>query len=69
MSFPPTTASRMDKYAPALLDLGLKGMIGKGKRSKEVLDAIARNGAVYFAAALCPHQALPAFSYARHPLP
>lgn len=46
----PTTASRMDKYAPALLDLGLKGMIGKGKRSKEVLDAIARNGAVYFAA-------------------
>lgn len=46
----PTTASRMDKYAPTLLDLGLKGMIGKGKRSKEVLDAIMRNGAVYFAA-------------------
>lgn len=46
----PTTASRMDKYAPALLDLGLKGMIGKGKRSKEVKDAIVRNGAVYFAA-------------------
>lgn len=46
----PTTASRMDKYAPGLLDLGLKGMIGKGKRSKEVLDAIVRNGAVYFAA-------------------
>lgn len=46
----PTTASRMDKYAPALLDLGLKGMIGKGKRSKEVRDAIVRNGAVYFAA-------------------
>ena len=46
----PTTASRMDKYAPRLLDLGLKGMIGKGKRSKEVADAVVRNGAVYFAA-------------------
>lgn len=46
----PTTASRMDKYAPRLLDLGLKGMIGKGKRSGEVLDAVIRNGAVYFAA-------------------
>ena len=46
----PTTSSRMDKYAPRLLDLGLKGMIGKGKRSKEVADAIVRNGAVYFAA-------------------
>ena len=46
----PTTASRMDKYAPTLLDLGLKGMIGKGKRSQEVKDAIVRNGAVYFAA-------------------
>lgn len=46
----PTTASRMDKYAPRFLDLGLKGMIGKGKRSKEVADAIVRNGAVYFAA-------------------
>lgn len=46
----PTTASRMDKYAPALLDLGLKGMIGKGKRTQEVRDAIVRNGAVYFAA-------------------
>lgn len=46
----PTTASRMDKYAPKLLNLGLKGMIGKGKRSKEVLDAIVRNGCVYFAA-------------------
>lgn len=46
----PTTASRMDKYAPALLDLGLKGMIGKGKRSREVQEAIVRNGAVYFAA-------------------
>ena len=46
----PTTASRMDKYAPSLLDLGLGGMIGKGKRSKEVIDAMVRNGAVYFAA-------------------
>lgn len=46
----PTTASRMDKYAPALLDLGLKGMIGKGKRSDAVRDAIVRNGSVYFAA-------------------
>ena len=46
----PTTASRMDKYAPSLLDLGLKGMIGKGKRSDAVKDAIVRNGAVYFAA-------------------
>ena len=46
----PTTASRMDKYAPKLLDLGLKGMIGKGKRSQVVMDAIIRNGAVYFAA-------------------
>lgn len=46
----PTTASRMDKYAPGLLDLGLIGMIGKGKRSQAVKDAIVRNGAVYFAA-------------------
>ncbi len=46
----PTTSSRMDKYAPTLLDLGLGGMIGKGKRSQEVKDAIVRNQAVYFAA-------------------
>ena len=46
----PTTASRMDKYAPKLLDLGLRGMIGEGKRSQAVKDAIVRNGAVYFAA-------------------
>ena len=46
----PTTASRMDKYAPTLLDLGEKAMIGKGKRSKEVIDAIIRNQGVYFAA-------------------
>lgn len=45
----PTTASRMDKYAPTLLDLGLGGMIGKGKRSQAVKDAIVRNDAVYFA--------------------
>lgn len=46
----PTTASRMDKYAPALLDLGLIGMIGKGRRSPAVKEAVVRNGAVYFAA-------------------
>ena len=46
----PTTATRMDRYAPTLLDLGEKAMIGKGKRSKEVIDAIVRNHAVYFAA-------------------
>lgn len=46
----PTTASRMDKYAPELLDLGLGAMIGKGKRSQAVKDAIVRNGSVYFAA-------------------
>ena len=44
------TASRMDKYAPQLLDLGLGAMVGKGKRSHAVLDAIVRNGSVYFAA-------------------
>ena len=46
----PTTASRMDKYAPRLLDLGLGAMIGKGKRNQNVIDAIVRNGSVYFAA-------------------
>ena len=46
----PTTASRMDKYTPRLLYLGMGAMIGKGKRSKEVMDAIVRNHAVYFAA-------------------
>lgn len=46
----PTTASRMDKYAPTLLDLGLRGMIGKGRRSDAVIEAIVRNRAVYFAA-------------------
>ncbi len=46
----PTTASRMDRYTPALLDLGLKAMIGKGKRSAEVVEAMVRNQSVYFAA-------------------
>lgn len=46
----PTTATRMDKYAPRLLDLGQKAMIGKGRRSGEVIEAIKRNRAVYFAA-------------------
>ncbi|MCR4908423.1 MAG: Fe-S-containing hydro-lyase [Lachnospiraceae bacterium] len=46
----PTTSSRMDRYTPRLLDLGLSAMIGKGKRSPEVHGAIVRNGAVYFAA-------------------
>lgn len=46
----PTTASRMDKYTPKLLDMGLGAMIGKGKRSQAVIDGIVRNGSVYFAA-------------------
>lgn len=46
----PTTSSRMDKYTPLLLDNGLKGMIGKGYRSKEVIESIKRNKAVYFGA-------------------
>ena len=46
----PTTATRLDAYTPELLDLGLRAMIGKGKRSQEVKDAMKRNGAVYFAA-------------------
>lgn len=46
----PTTASRMDKYTPKLLDLGLGAMIGKGKRSQAVIDGIVKNGSVYFAA-------------------
>ncbi|MGN0363402.1 MAG: Fe-S-containing hydro-lyase [Bilifractor sp.] len=46
----PTTAGRMDKYAPQLMDLGLRGMIGKGRRTREVTDAIVRNGCIYFAA-------------------
>ena len=46
----PTTSSRMDKYTPLLLSKGLKGMIGKGKRSPEVVEAIKENGSVYCAA-------------------
>jgi len=46
----PTTSSRMDRYTPDMLDAGLKGMIGKGKRSKEVIESIKKNKAVYFAA-------------------
>lgn len=46
----PTTSSRMDKYTPLLLENGLKGMIGKGKRSQEVISSIIKNKAVYFAA-------------------
>lgn len=46
----PTTSTRMDKYTPLLLSLGLKGMIGKGRRSKEVIQAVKENKAVYFAA-------------------
>lgn len=49
-SFGPTTSGRMDPYAPLLLDRGLAAMIGKGERSAEVRDAVARNGAVYFCA-------------------
>jgi len=46
----PTTSYRMDAYAPALLDQGLRGMIGKGKRSAEVVESMKKNGAVYFGA-------------------
>lgn len=46
----PTTSGRMDAYAPLLMDHGLKGMIGKGLRSKQVVDSIIKNNAVYFAA-------------------
>lgn len=46
----PTTATRMDKYTPTLLNLGLKGMVGKGRRSEDVISAMIKNHAVYFAA-------------------
>jgi fumarate hydratase subunit beta len=46
----PTTSGRMDPYTPTLLDAGVKGTIGKGQRSREVIDAMIRNKAVYFAA-------------------
>lgn len=46
----PTTSSRMDKYTPLMLEQGMKGMIGKGKRSEEVIKAMVKNHSVYFAA-------------------
>lgn len=46
----PTTSGRMDAYTPTLLDLGLRGMIGKGARTPEVIESICKNQAVYFAA-------------------
>lgn len=46
----PTTSGRMDRYVPQLLDLGMAGMIGKGRRSKDVIQGMIRNGSVYFAA-------------------
>ena len=46
----PTTSGRMDPYAPKLLDLGMRAMVGKGERAKPVKDAIVRNGGVYFCA-------------------
>lgn len=45
----PTTASRMDKYTPALLELGMRGMIGKGRRTEAVRESMMKNQAVYFA--------------------
>lgn len=46
----PTTSYRMDSFTPRLLDLGLKGMVGKGKRNKEVIESMMKNGAIYFGA-------------------
>ncbi|PKM90189.1 MAG: fumarate hydratase [Firmicutes bacterium HGW-Firmicutes-12] len=46
----PTTSFRMDAYTPTLLELGLKGMIGKGTRSQDVIECIKKNEAIYFAA-------------------
>ena len=46
----PTTSTRMDKYTPMLLELGLKGMIGKGKRGREVVNAMIETKSIYFAA-------------------
>ncbi|MGE5632151.1 MAG: Fe-S-containing hydro-lyase [Caulobacteraceae bacterium] len=48
--FGPTTSGRMDKFAPVLMERGLKGMIGKGDRDDSVIDSMIKNGAVYFAA-------------------
>ncbi len=46
----PTTSGRMDKYTPTLIEQGMRGMIGKGSRSQEVIDACVQYGAVYFVA-------------------
>lgn len=46
----PTTSGRMDAYAPALIELGLTGMIGKGLRNEQVVDSMKKHGAVYFGA-------------------
>ena len=46
----PTTSGRMDKYTPTMIEQGMRGMIGKGLRSQEVIDACAKHGAVYFVA-------------------
>lgn len=46
----PTSSYRMDKYAPTLMDMGLKGMVGKGARNQKVIDSIVKNHCVYFAA-------------------
>lgn len=46
----PTTSGRMDRFTPVLLDFGLKGMIGKGPRNQDVIDAIIKNNAIYFCA-------------------
>ncbi len=48
--FGPTTSGRMDRYTPAMLAIGLRGMIGKGERSKEVVEAMKKSKAIYFAA-------------------
>ena len=61
----PTTASRMDKYTPSLLDLGMQGMIGKGKRTEEVRQAMIRNGACGWQSPCTQNCALPSvFPYA-----
>lgn len=46
----PTTSYRMDRYTPALLDAGLRGVIGKGRRAQFVIDALVSHTAVYFSA-------------------
>ena len=50
----PTTSGRMDAYTPTMLEQGIKGMIGKGSRSKEVVDSMKKNGVTYFAALAYP---------------